>query len=244
MEDFDFSDVPAPEVVEAPVAPEPEVVADEAGPVKALGPVAQMKASLGRYDGALAEILAQAQAVEVVDDESQSRAVGMTGQLKRLAKALEEDRKRLVGPLNNTVKVVNNLAAGYKAKLTTAEMGLKGKLDAYRDRQEVARREAERVAREAQEKAQAELDAQAQAAGVESVQLPEPVIPAAPTTIRTEGGTAYTAAVVEVEVENADEVPREFLVVDLAAAKKAAVAGRKEIPGIKITRRTETRVRS
>lgn len=48
---------------------------------------------------------------------------------------------------------------------------------------------------------------------------------------------------VEVELINLDLVPREFLVFDAAKAKKAAQAGRTEIPGVKITRGTHIAIR-
>lgn len=57
------------------------------------------------------------------------------------------------------------------------------------------------------------------------------------------GAVSSLREIVEVELVNLDEVPREFLIFDAAKAKKAAQAGRKHIPGVLITRSNGIAVR-
>jgi len=107
---------------------------------------------------------AQAQAVVITDETSQTTAVEMAGQVKRLGKAIEAARKEFVGPPNDYVKQVNGLAGSVTTRLDSIERGLKAKMGEYAFRVEQERRKAEAAARQAAIEAQRKIDEEARLA--------------------------------------------------------------------------------
>ena len=187
---------------------------------------------------------AQAQAVTVKDADSQAQAVEMAGQVKRLGKMIEAARVSFVAAPNEYVKSVNGLAKGILGKLDAIERGLKTKLGEYAYRLEMERRKAEEEARKALAEQQRKIDEEAKAANVEPVKLEAPVIPVKAEPVRTAAGTASNKTVWKFEVTDPQAVPREFLVVDESAIRKAVAAGVRTIAGVNIYETKEVAIRA
>jgi hypothetical protein len=102
----------------------------------------------------VAEAQAQSEAIEVHDEESAALATGVAREIQRRRKAAEAERKELVGPLNATVKKINDRIKHAMAPFEAADTIVRGKVKAYTDEQdrirqaEQARLEAERQERE------------------------------------------------------------------------------------------------
>ena len=224
-------DSPPPDTVEVTAVHMPP---GRVEPLPAISPLDEMKTILAQYDAPLAEMTAQAQALEVKDDKSHAQATGMASEAKKLAKALDGDRKALTDPLTKMAKSIKALADNYLDKLSAIDLGLRQKIKARLDAQEMARREAEKTAREAAAKAQAEINARAEAANVEPVTIEVPVVPAQETKTRTEAGTSYVKSIWKFEITDAAQVPRQYLVVSDQLVRQAVQAGAREIPGVRI----------
>lgn len=126
--------------------------------------LAPVRAALEPYLEQIDTMAAQAQAVAITDEDSQSRAVEMAGQVKRLGKAIEAARVQFVAAPNDYVKQVNGLGKGILAKLENIERGLKAKMNEYAFRVEQERRKAEAAARQAAIEAQRKIDEEARLA--------------------------------------------------------------------------------
>jgi hypothetical protein len=206
--------------------------------------LAPVKARLERYRGEIVRMQREAGELIVRDDQTLTTAGEMASQAKKLNKAIEDVRKVLVDAPNNYVKAINNLAKGLQTPLTDAETGLKRKIGTYQAQVELARREAELKAQEAARKLQAEIDAEAKAKGVEAPKVELPVIPTAPSVIRTAEGSASIRKVWKFQVEDAAQVPREYLIVNESAIRRAVANGVRQIPGVNIFEESTVAIRT
>lgn len=206
--------------------------------------LAPVRTALSKYDNAIAEMQAQAQALEVKDEGSNSAAVALAGKAKKIFKAIEAARKGFVSDPNAYVRSVNGLAKNYQAMFGEVENGLKQKIAQYRHRVELDRRKAEEAARKATEAAQKKIDAEAKAANVAPVKLDKPVVPKKENVTRTENGAAHIQKVWTFEIEDEAQVPREYLMVNEKAIREAVKAGVREIPGVKVYQESKTVIRT
>lgn len=126
--------------------------------------LAPVRAALEPYLEQIDAMAAQAQAVIITDEVSQTRAVEMAGQVKRLGKSIETARVNFVAAPNDYVKQVNGLGKGILAKLETIEKGLKRKMADYAQFVEQERRKAEAAAQQAAIEAQRKIDEEARLA--------------------------------------------------------------------------------
>lgn len=210
-----------------------------------LSPLEQIKADLAKkYEPLINEMVEQAASLEVVDDQTNITAVEMTAQARKLYKAIEDIRKAAVAPSNEFVKAVNAVAKTYTGRFETIGNGLKKKISQYQAKVELERRKAEAEARKAAEEAQKKLDAEAKKAGVEPVKVEAPVVPDPPKATYTAEGSAHQRKQWTFEVENAADVPREYLTVDEKKIREAVKAGVREIPGVRIWEESTTVIRA
>jgi hypothetical protein len=95
--------------------------------------------------------------IQVTDGKSASDAVEAAKEIKRYSAQVEKQRKALVGPLNDQVRMINDYAKKIACPLDDAEAHIKGELNAYARKQEEIRqaelRKAEEARREAERKA-------------------------------------------------------------------------------------------
>jgi hypothetical protein len=218
-----------PEVVEA-IPQEADTI-----PSYAMFPnIETVKSGLAVYDKQIDELITQASAVEVIDPETNKAATAYGAKISKLNKGIEEIRKQFVREPNDYVGSINSLAKSYQDRLKAAEYGVKRKIQAYQAKVELERRKQEEMARRAAAEAQARLDAEAKAAHVEPVKIEAPVIPKKETVTRTAEGSSNVSKHWNFEIVNADEVPRQYLVIDDKAINLAIKAGVREIPGVRI----------
>jgi len=250
---LDFSKVGEkdPEVVDAEFFPEEQakLMRDqprevEVLPVDALNlPVARAK--FDSYPAEVNRIFADAEALVVDSDETNTFAVALGGEAKKMVKAVELRRKTVTERAEDYVKTIKGLEKSLTGPLERAEQILKGKIKAYKDRQELARREAEKKAREAQAELQKKLDQEAKEKGVEPVQVAAPVIPKAEKVVRADTGTAaYTSKHWVCIVERPDDVPRQYCQPVQRLLNDAVKMGIREIPGCKIDEQEDVRFRT
>ena len=182
--------------------------------------------------------------LEVTDAESNTLAVEMAGQVKKLAKQIESKRKEIVKEPDTFVRSVNAFARPFKTDLANIERLLKVKINGYQTKQLAEQRERERKEAEARAKLQEQINAETKP-GETPIEVPRAVAPAEnATTTRTTEGTASIRKTWAWELENIDEVPRQYLILDKVSINKAVRAGVREIAGIKIFEKHETIIRT
>lgn len=94
---------------------------------------------------------AQATTLTITDDASLAAAVAFGGNVKQLAKKVEEDRKKLMAPLKQVVDEINGRYKGTLETLASVEAEVKTKVGAYQSEQIRKQREAEAAARREEE---------------------------------------------------------------------------------------------
>ncbi|MCB2188623.1 MAG: hypothetical protein KQJ78_19555 [Deltaproteobacteria bacterium] len=203
-----------------------------------------VKKALTKQVEPLATLLAQADTIEVESEGQEHEATALAGAIKKLAKALEDERKRITGPALEFKRGVDGMVNGYADRLARAESEIKRKIMTFRGAQEVERRKKEAAARQAMAEAQAKLDAEASAAGVASVELPAPIVPPAPSVTRTESGSSHGQKTWAFEVIDPQQVPGKYKIVDEKAIRRDVRAGVREIPGVKIFQEEKLVIRS
>ncbi len=204
----------------------------------------EVREAMAVYDKQIDGMVAQAEALKIIDDDSNATAVSMAAQAKRLNNAIEDARTGFVKPHNEFVKQVNGLAKVYQGRFGAIEAGLKRKISVYSQEKELERRKQEEAARKAQAEIQAKIDAEAKAAGVEPVKIEAPAVPVQSRVVRTEAGSASQRKVWKFEVTDPAAVPRSYLLVDEKSIREAVKMGVREISGVRIYEETETVIRA
>lgn len=165
------------------------------------------------------ESLERIKALPIADVSGLRFAVALTAEVKDRSGEFEAVRKRFVDPLNAVVKDLNAQFKPAGTSLSEAEGVLKGKISDFVLAQR-AKRQA--MIKQASEASQAGDSAEAERLIAEAEKLEVPKIPGLAVN-ESWGG----------EVENPDEIPREFLIPDVKAlaALTKAKKGDPKIPG-------------
>jgi len=139
-------------------------------PVPATLTIEAVKPQFLRIVAGVEEMVANAHAIEVKDDESLKYAVALGGAAKKVAKALEAKEKEITAEASDFVKGCRSLrdmfldrlvANTKKTNTDSIEIVLKAKITAYQSQVELERRKQEEAARKAAAELQAKLDAEA-----------------------------------------------------------------------------------
>ena len=199
--------------------------------------------AIAAFSGKLAAMRSEAVALVVNSTESAKQATEMIGQVKRLAKAIDERRKEIIAEADSFVRFTNCQVKPLADELKEGEAILKRKLSDYAMRVELQRREIERKQREALVELQKQVDAEAKSKGVETVVLPPVAVPIKKEPVRSDSAVSSAVPVWKHEVIDAKLVPREYLIVDELAIRAAIKAGIRDIPGVRIFEEMEMRVR-
>lgn len=190
-------------------------------------------------------IEAQAEHLQVVDEESAKVATDMLGQIAKAKKAVEEKRQFFVKPLNEQVKRINEWFKQIISPLEKAEATLKNKVLLYRQEQERKRREEEERLRKLIEAEQKKLERQAAKKGMPAPPpIPIPVMPKQEKTFESTIAKATARTIWDFEIVDESKIPREFLMVNEKAIRAAIKAGVRNIPGVRIFQREELAVRA
>lgn len=214
-------------------------------------PVEVEKYELVKSD--LARSKASVDALTIARREDAVRAHDGLADIKRVLLTIEETRKAQVGPLNDQVRAINATWKPLTEALSAMEAALKRKLllwqQAERERvareQEAARKAAEEASRreaEALAKAEAAKNSRAREAALAKARAATHALIAAreaepmpaPTGFHTDAGTSSTRLVWAFKVTDPAQVPRDFLIVDEKAIRRAVAEGARNIPGVVI----------
>lgn len=183
----------------------------------------------------------------VDDSDAEAGAVDELALIKQKGKELDEQRKELTRPLDESKRKIMELYKKPLDALSRAERAIKTALSRYHDKQERIRREQQRLIEEQRKKdeaeAKAKLEAQAEQkieegdieAAKEIVQESEDLRLAAPvlSAHKTEGVSYRT--VWKWEVTDFDKVPDTFKKIDDKAISAIATAqkSRASVPGVR-----------
>lgn len=143
---------------------------DDSAPAELLPATAQpltldaVKPKFESYLLRVKEMADEAKTVEVSDDNSLKYAVSLGGDAKKIAKAIETQRKKVIQEPNDFVKAVNNFCKLFTEQLAQAEAVLKKKISDYQYQQELERRKREEAARKAAAELQEKLRREAEEA--------------------------------------------------------------------------------
>jgi len=192
------------------------------------------------YKREAVRISADVKALEVKDDESLNLAVMIGGNAKKIAKAIDAQRKAIILEPAEFVKGVNAIAKAITDSLEEAERIAKQKIGQHQARIEMERRKQEEAARKAAEELQKRINAEAKKAGVEAPVVMAPVIPEQQKVVRTETAAAHQRKVWSFEVLDLAAVPVEYKIVDEQLIRDAVKMGIREIPGVRIFEETKT----
>jgi len=211
-----------------------------------------VKARFNAHLETVNSMLDQANEYRILDQAGMENAVVMLGEAVTLGKKLEVNRKSIVDKPNKYVKFVNSLAKTFydtnpKTKaglINKIEAVLKKKITEFTLKQELERREKEKKAQEAAKALQAAIDKEAKEKGIETVNLPSPVVPQIDKVTRGESGASVTMARPwKAEVVDAGAVERQFCSPDMKKINEAVKAGMREAPGLKIYQDTQVKLR-
>jgi len=186
------------------------------------------------YERLIDDMLNEVQAVTVNSDSSHKICVELGARAKRLGKEIDKGRDDLLKPANDFVKGVRAIAKPYMEKCDRIEELSKVKNKDWLVYRELERRKVQELARVETQKVQERVNIEAAAAGVETVQMPVPVIKEEKLVTRTAEGTAHSRATKTFKIINPALIPREYLMVDERAIREAIKRGVEQIPGVEI----------
>lgn len=202
------------------------------------------KRDLSPYREQIANMVKEAMALTVDNDESNAIAVELGTQAKKLNKTIEAKKKRIIEQPNDFIKAIRNFCKMFQDQLAKVESTVKQKITIYQTNRELERRKAEEEARKAAKELQRKIDKEAKKTGVEAPQIEAPVIPEPPKVTRTDSGTSHIRKEWTFEITEPWSVPREYMKIDEQAIRKAIKAGIREIAGVRIYQETKTVFRS
>lgn len=207
------------------------------------------KRDLSPYREQVANMVKEAMALTVDNDESNAMAVQLGTQAKKLNKTLEDEKKRIIEQpfikkVNAFIKAVRNLCKSFQDDLKHVEDITKQKTKIYQNKIKLKHRKAQEEARKAVEELQKKIDKEAKKAGVEAPKIEAPVIPESPKVTRTDSGTSHIRKEWIFEITDPKKIPREYMKVDEQAIRKAVKAGIREIVGVRIYQETKIIYRS
>ena len=172
---------------------------------------------------AMAEMAtAQLKEVEVKSEQDLMDAVTFLGRAKTAIDQVEALRLAFTGPLEKHIRSINVIFRDISVPIKDAYAMVKGKTEDWKRAETVRIAEQERINREAAEATNDEIRA--------IIQQPESPIKR----VFAPDGNAQFRKVWKFEVTNEIEVPRQFLMVDMAKVRAAVNGGIREIPGVRI----------
>ena len=200
--------------------------------------IEQAKSELSRYEEKIKGMLTEAQAFEITDEASNSKAVEMGLQAKKLSKRVKEDGADRTKKHRLYTGAVKNLVRVYTDMLDSIESDLKGKFREYSRIKEMKRREDDLKVKEAARALQDRVNREAKKKNIDPILIPEPVLPQKQAPTRTEEGSGsmkkvWTWDKNEEEIDF-DKVPDEYKILNGPAINTAIKAAVRNIPGIRI----------
>lgn len=160
----------------------------------------------------------QAGAIQVTTVEQEEEAYNALKEIKKAIKTIEDKRKEITQPLNASLKATNAMFKKLSEPFLVADKTLRGKVEDFHQIQE-EKAEKERQRRE-------KIQAAHAAKGHETHEITEPEVEVSKSTVTAKRWTF--------EVVDESKIPREYLIVDGTAVRKAIRNGVREIDGLDI----------
>ena len=191
-------------------------------------------------------VLAEARAYTITTPEQFTAAAELLRTVATKARELEEQRKAITRPIDESKKRVMDLFRGPLDSLEAAGTVLRRAIGAFEQEQEERRRQAQREADEAARKERERLERQAAAAAAKGqeekaaaiTERAATVVPVHVTADVPKVAGVATREVWEFEVVNAAALPREYLVPDEVKLRKVVSALKGDaataVPGIRV----------
>jgi hypothetical protein len=199
-----------------------------------------------RYESQATDIGARADALVIKSEADYQAGLALVAEMKALFKAIEDDRKSITDPINQSLKRINARYKGPKDYLEAHFRPLERRCGTFYAEQQRKAREAEAKALAAQQAKQEKANARAEELGVAPAMV-APVAPrvAAPakTTQFSDGSSVGMRAVKKWRVTDEGQIPREFWMLDEKKLNGAARAGI-TVPGIEIYEEYTTSARA
>jgi hypothetical protein len=197
------------------------------------------------YRQKIATMQADADALEIKDEQGEKGAVDAAAQAKRLVTDLEGQRKKVIKDPDRFVRDVNAFVRVFRKPLDEVVNTLRTKIGAFQYQKELERRKIEKAMQEEAARLQEKLKAEAAQAGIEAPPVMPVPAPKPDSVTRTEGGaTASIRTQWTGEITDPDQVPREYCSPDEKKINQAVKAGIREIPGVRIFEKPITVLRS
>lgn len=165
--------------------------------------------------------------ITIPDDEHYQIGTSLLQQAKGYHRRLDDERKKLVGPLNEQVKAINDMFRPFTDRLSVFESKMKMAMGEYLRKKENDRRKALKDA----EEAAARVSVLSQPSQDTSVQ--EALVRASEAQAPQVSGVSQRS-VIRFELVDLSQVPRDYLCLDEARVREAIKAGVRDIPGLRI----------
>lgn len=200
---------------------------------------------LQTFEAEITRMVEWAEGLVVKTDDDAVAATEAGAKLVKLAKRLDEARKKALEPHKAFTDGLNGICKGWSARIEQIKKALSAKLLPYQQRKAEEERHRQESARKAEAEARRKAEEEAKALGVEAVEVAATVHAPAPTEkVKTALGTAYTVELDKFEIVDAQAVPRQYMMVDERLIREAIKGGIREIPGVRIWTEKETRFRN
>lgn len=184
-------------------------------------------------------LLNKAKAIVISDEKTCTAASEGLVVIKDALTKLEERRKFFVKPLKDHARNIDQFFARLSEPVEQADQILRAKVLAYRDAlAKTAEEERSKLVEQAVEAHESgdTVTSAALATQAETIAAPAKRLDAGGL------GTVGTSKVWKFEVTNEREVPREYLIVNETAIRRAVSSGLREIPGVRIFQSEQLKV--
>jgi len=213
-------------------------------PVAVLNQISDVKADFFEIIKEAEKIRIKAKDLAIVNDATAEEGATLGIEAARLIKNIEARQKQIIETPSRWIQGVKNVVAAIVNPLQEAKTTMSSKINQYRAKTELDRREQEKKICEASEKLQEELDADAKAKGIEAPVVAPAAMPDTKKQIKpASGGMVYQTSRWVCRVEDPQKVPREYCIPSTPLLNEAVKNGVREIAGCKIEQVTETRMR-
>ena len=181
----------------------------------------------------------QCRNVVITDEQSLERAKSLVKQAKTIENYIEDKRKELTKPILERKKAIDDLAKSLTKDLSEAVRHLREQILYYEQEQERKRLEELRRLEEERRKKEEELLRAQQEGKIEQVEHIEKLAEIETKAAELSEKSKNLREVWTFEVVDLSLVPREYLVLDEIAVRRAIQNGVREIPGLRIFKKAQ-----
>jgi hypothetical protein len=191
--------------------------------------VSGFQIELTSYNVEVENALAHARKVAILSNDDATSNLEFAGEMRKLAKKIDASKKEITAPAREFIAKMNNLSSGYVEKLNEAIDIISSKIGSYNSEQIERQRN--------------ELEALAIIEEAAGIKTDYSVIPIKEN-VKTALASTYQTIEYEIDIEDFSKIPTEYLMLNEALVKQAIKSGRDEIPGLRITEKKVTRIRT